>query len=44
MKKPKLAWYENNKDFTDPISIFLRDYFEVKVFGFPHTAEKEITE
>jgi len=41
-KKPKLAWYENNKDFTDPIRVYLEDNFDVRVFGIPDEAENGI--
>lgn len=41
-KKAKLAWYENNKDFTDPITVYLEEYFEVRVFGVPYEAAQGI--
>lgn len=44
VNKPKLAWYENNKDFTDPIVFFLKDGFDVKVFGVPEESERKIIE
>ncbi len=40
--KPKLAWYENNKDFTDPVKKYLNQTFNVNVYGDPMKAEKEI--
>lgn len=43
-KKPRLAWYENNKDFTDPIRIYLQKTFEVCVFDTPDEAEKGISD
>ncbi|HLP60792.1 MAG TPA: response regulator [Candidatus Deferrimicrobium sp.] len=42
--KPKLAWYENNEDFTDPIKEYLSKYFLVKIFGMPENAEEEIAQ
>lgn len=40
--RPKLAWYENNKDFTDPIQVYLEEDFDIRVFGVPDEAEKKI--
>jgi DNA-binding response OmpR family regulator len=42
-EKIKIAWYENNKEFTDPVLYYLeKQGFEIKVFGFPDTAAEEI--
>lgn len=51
-KKIKVAWYENNSHFAEPIRHYLRretgggDFpvFEVEMFGDPHRAEEEICE
>lgn len=43
-EKIKVAWYENNMQFVDPIVYYLEKekIFEVSSFGFPDTAEEEI--
>jgi len=41
-RKIKVAWYENNRPFMESILYYLRKVFEVKVFGNPDNAEKNI--
>ncbi len=42
INKPKLAWYEDNQDFTDPVVLFLERYFQIKVISSPDKTEKKI--
>lgn len=43
-RKIKVAWYENNMQFVEPIKYYLKKekVFEVESFGSPDTAEAEI--
>ncbi|MCX6579034.1 MAG: response regulator [Candidatus Aminicenantes bacterium] len=45
-RKIKVAWYENNVPFVEPILYYLKKekVFDVKIFGNPDSAEKEITD
>lgn len=43
-RKIKVAWYENNMHFVEPILYYLNkeEVFDVKVFGNPDSAEDDI--
>lgn len=43
-EKIKVAWYENNMQFVDPILYYLEkeQVFDVKAFGDPNSAEEKI--
>jgi DNA-binding response OmpR family regulator len=43
-RKIKVAWYENNMPFVEPILYYLKkeEAFDVKVFGDPDSAKEEI--
>jgi DNA-binding response OmpR family regulator len=45
-RKIKVAWYENNMPFVEPILYYLKkeEVFEVKICGNPDSAEEEIGE
>jgi PleD family two-component response regulator len=44
-EKIKIAWYENNMPFVEPIKYYLEKekVFDVKVFGNPDSAVEEIS-
>lgn len=43
-RKIKVAWYENNMQFVEPILYYLNKekVFDIKIFGSPETAVKDI--
>jgi PleD family two-component response regulator len=43
-RKIKVAWYENNMQFVEPILYYLKKekVFDIKIFGYPETAEEDI--
>ena len=40
--KPRLAWYEDNRDYYEPAILYLRELFDVRVFQYTDEVVDEI--